>query len=641
MSPGWKIYWRSAGDAGFPPSVAWAGSENLAEAVLSWPAPRRFHEFDTLYTNGYKDEVVLPVRARARRADAPLALRATIEYATCRDICIPVTAHLALALAPGPAAPSPHSGLVARYLARVPKPPEPGGLTVASATVVGAGADRLIEVTARAPERFHDPALFVEGPGAFYFGAPETEVRGETAVFRVPAPAGRDEPALTETALTLTLTDGERAVATALTPVAGGPGRFDVSGFLVVLAIALLGGLVLNLMPCVLPVLSLKLMGIVGLGGAERRAVRRRFLGTAAGILATFLGLAAVLAGVKLAGREVGWGMQFQEPLFLVAMIVILALFAYNLAGLYEIRLPARLAALTARGGRGGLAGDVLAGAFATLLATPCSAPFVGTAIGFALARGPGQIVAIFAALGAGMALPYLAVAAAPGLVRRLPRPGPWMVVVRRGMGVLLAATALWLLTILAAEAGAVAATAVGALLALAGGLLALERIGGRWRAPALAGLVAVVGLAFVAPGELGRAAPEAGAESAPEGLWQPFDAAAIPGLVAAGKIVFVDVTAEWCITCKVNKATVLEREPVASLLAADGVVAMRADWTSPDPAIAAYLESFGRFGIPFDAVYGPTQPKGLALPELLTDRAVLAAVDRAGGARLAVATGD
>jgi suppressor for copper-sensitivity B len=401
----------------------------------------------------------------------------------------------------------------------------------------------------------------------------------------------------------------------------------------VILLLALVGGLILNLMPCVLPVLSIKVMGVIGMAGAERRRVTTRFLATTAGIVVSFLVLGGAAAGFKAAGYAVGWGVQFQEPLFIVALVAIVTLFACNLWGLFEVRLPAAISGVAGDGRLpDSISGHFVSGAFATLLATPCSAPFLGTAVSFALARGPLEIVAVFAALGLGMASPYLAVAAFPGLAARLPRPGPWMVTLRRVLGLLLAATGVWLLSVLAAQSGMTAALAVGALM-VAAGLALWFAARGTGRRGIAGGVIAVlVALAFVAPGQLARPAADTPAAVA-EAMWQPFDRAEIARLVAAGKTVFVDVTADWCVTCKFNKKTVLDRGEVARRLVSEQVVAMRADWTLPNAEIAAYLEDFGRFGIPFNVVYGPALPRGLALPELLTQDAVMIAFNRAGSA--------
>lgn len=636
LAPTWKTYWRSPGEAGFPPRIDWTGSTNLESVDIAWPAPTRFFEIGDLVTHGYKDEVVFPLVARAADPSAPLVLHAVVDYPVCQEICYPFQATFTLELPPGVARPTDHGADIARYLARVPGPPKPGQPQVVSLEVAGAGADQILRMVARAPGGFTDPDVFVEGPPAFYFGPPEFDMRagGTEAVIRMAAPAPRGEAALAGEAITVTLVDGEAFIEQTLTAVPGVAEAPPLADLMMILALAFLGGLILNLMPCVLPVLSLKVIGAISLGGASRAVVIGRFLATAAGIVLSFLVLAAGVAGLKAAGVAVGWGLQFQEPLFLVALIIVITLFACNMWDLFQIPLPSWLGGIGG-GGAGetqGIAGHFASGAFATLLATPCSAPFLGTAIGFALARGTLEIFAVFIALGIGMAAPFLAVAAAPGLATRLPHPGRWMITLKRFLALLLAATALWLLTVLAAQSGARAALAVGGLMAAGVAVMvwAATAPGARRRFASSSVLALVFTLAFLAPSELRGTA---NTELPHDAVWQPFDQAAIDELVVAGKTVFVDVSADWCVTCKFNQATVLDRGAVARQLASEGVIAMRADWTMPDPAIAAYLEEFGRFGIPFNAVYGPALPRGLALPELLTEEVVMAAFGRAGSA--------
>ena len=306
-----------------------------------------------------------------------------------------------------------------------------------------------------------------------------------------------------------------------------------------------------------------------------------------------------------------------------------MALFAGNLWGLVEIPLPRVFALAGERAARArGLAGHFLTGALATLLATPCSAPFLGTAIGFALARGPAEIVAVFSAVAAGLALPYLAVAAFPSLATRLPKPGPWMTTLRRVLGLALAGTAAWLVWVLAGRIGSTGALAVGGLAACAvvglAGRLWLPR---RLR-PAGAAAAATLALAaFLVP-----ANPPVDARPLAEDVWRPFEPERIASFVAQGHTVFVNVTADWCLTCKVNERFVLARDPIRARLSERRVVAMRGDWTAPDDGIARYLAGFGRYGIPFDAVYGPALPRGEALPELLSADAVTGALARAEG---------
>ncbi len=637
LQPGWKVYWRTPGAAGFPPHLDWTGSQNLAGADVAWPAPERFSVLD-LETLGYHGQLVLPLTARLAKAGAALKLALAVDYLTCREICIPYTAHLALELPAGDAAATPYTQLIDRFVARVPGDGRAAGLAIERVAVAGSAARPVLEVTASARQPFERPDLFIEGPSGLAFARPRVVLSdgGHQALLRLAvATVGKSFPDWRAVPLGLTLVDGGRAMEARRVPAAE-PGGGEWRGLLAALGLALAGGLILNLMPCVLPVLSLKLIGIVGHGGAERRAVRVSFLASAAGVLAAFLALAAAAIAVKEAGHAVGWGMQFQEPAFLTGLAVVAMLFAANLWGLYEIRLPGFLADALATGSHGrGILGEFLTGAFATLLATPCSAPFLGTAIGFALARGAIEIAAVFAALGIGMALPYLAVAAVPGLAQRLPRPGLWMIRLKVVLGVALAGTAAWLVSVLVGELGLVAALAVAAAVAaLPLALWARRRWPEHLRHSGVVALAALVIAAFALPSNLASLPPAAPHAAGRD--WRPFARAEIPGLVAEGRLVFVDVTADWCITCKTNKALVLDRAPVAELLHAPAVVRMVADWTRPSDEIAQYLASFGRYGIPCNVIYGPGAPMGIALPELLTADAVRAALAEAGGPRRA-----
>ena len=634
LQPGWKIYWRSPGAAGFPPHVEWDGSQNLAHAEILWPAPERFSVLG-LDTLGYHDRVVFPIHAELTRVGEPVSLKAKVDYLTCREICIPYTAELALDLPAGPAAPTAFTHLIDRFENEVPRGDRAVGLSIERAAIAGSPGKPVLEVMASAREPFQRPDLFVEGPSPLDFAAPTVALTdsGRLATLRVAiGTVAKEFPDWRTTPLRLTLVDGPRSLEMSITPDAA-PAKSGAGLLALMLFLALVGGLTLNLMPCVLPVLSLKLLGVVTHAGAGRSAIRASFLASAAGIVFAFLLLAVATIALKLAGRAVGWGIQFQDPVFLTALAVICVLFAANLWGLFEIRLPGFLAdAMTEQPGKGqqGIVGQFLTGAFTTVLATPCSAPFLGTAVGFALARGSFEIAAIFTALGIGLALPYLLVAAVPGLARRLPAPGRWMVTVKVILGAALAATALWLASVMAGIFGVRAAVAVALCLAGIPLVLWARRL---WpdfaRRSGAVAVAALVIFAFALPGEL--PADKAG-ETGRENLgWSTFARAEIPSLVAQGKIVFVDVTADWCITCKANRTLVLDRPPVAEMLAAPSVVRMLADWTRPSDEIASYLTSFGRYGIPFNVVYGPGAPAGIPLPELLTPDLVAEALDKAG----------
>ncbi len=625
MAPRWHIYWRSPGDAGYPPRLDWAGSSNLARAEIAWPAPERF-SVSGLETMGYSDAVVLPIAARIVDPGKPLDLTLHLDYLTCSEICVPYRTVLRLTLPAG--APPPdavgYAALIGQFAAMVPGDGSKVGLRLEGAAVDdGPRPALLLRVAATPP--LATPDAFVEGAGDLAFGAarPMPDARPGESRLRLPLTGGSAAALakLVGRTLTVTLTDGTRAMTGAVTPVQAPPPAIDWAKLLPMLALALAGGFILNFMPCVLPVLALKIVGTVGYAARGRGAVRAGFLASAAGIVASFLALAAIAIGFRAAGVAVGWGLQFQQPAFLVAMAAILTVFAAGLWGAFEIPLPAALTALGE--GRAHL-GSFFSGVLATLLATPCTAPLVGTALGFALLSPPLAALAIFASMGVGLALPYLAVAAAPAVALWLPKPGAWMVQLKRVLGLALGATALWLLWVLAAESGAAVAAACGVLLAAA--VLALA-----WLPFVAVRRIAAAALIAAAFAASHLAAPPP-SMAAREGFWQPFDESQIAPLVAQGRTVFVDVTADWCLTCKVNASLALAPASVRQRLAAPNVVAMRADWTRPDPAIARYLREFGRYGIPFNVVYGPAAPHGVVLPEILTPDIVLNGIARAGG---------
>ena len=600
LAPGWKTYWRSPGDGGLPPALDWTGSGNLGEASLYWPAPARFTILG-IDSVGYENGLLLPMDVRVPEPGRPVRAALRVDYLTCSDICVPQSADLALTLPAGPAQPSAEAYEIDRWRGPAPDPRRGG-----TGELVGRGDGRPWRRPARSRRRTSSSRR------ASAASAWPMPVAGGLAVPVAYAKGGPES--LLGRELVATVTGGGEAVEQRLRVAPAG--ERTAYGIAIILALALAGGLILNLMPCVLPVLGVKLMHFAGLGGADRGRVRAEFLAVAGGIVFSFWLLAGAAIAASQAGMAVGWGVQFQQPAFLAAMLLLLLLFAANLWGVFEIPAP-RFA--------GGLrGGPFLTGMLATLLATPCSAPFVGTAVGFALTRGPGEIALIFTALGLGLALPYLAVAALPGLAARLPRPGRWTVRLRFALGLALAGTAVWLLTVLAVQLGWTTALAVLVAAALPAALLAAWARLRRRIFGTAAALTAAIGLAAV------LALPAAMEPAAPGGRWQAFDEARIGPLVSEGRTVFVDVTADWCITCKFNKAAVLERGPVAARLGGD-VVPMRADWTRPDAAISAYLARFSRYGIPFNAVYGPGAPAGIALPELLTDGAVLDAMDKAG----------
>ncbi len=658
LAKDWKIYWRSPGDAGYPPQPDWSASENVSDVQIAWPAPVRFSILG-LETLGYKDEVVFPLSVTPEVPGKPLRLAGKIDYLICSDICVPETMQLALELPAGDSTPSSYAHLINKYSVRVPGDGKGHGLSIDSLSLnMDNPAKPVLIVSASSMMglSFDRPDAFFEGPEGMGYGNPTVTLGdgGSTAQLDVPVVlpfgmTGDPNDLLQSASYVVTLVDGERSAekSLALTHTASAaPTQSETSSsaFLTILGLAFLGGLILNLMPCVLPVLSIKLLGVISHGGSEARTVRLSFLASAAGIIVSFLVIAGALATLKSAGATIGWGIQFQQPWFLAGMVLVVIVFACNMWGWFEVHLPSYVtdAGVQISHTRG-MGGHFLTGMLATLLATPCSAPFLGTAVGFALARETVDILMIFVVLGLGLSAPYLLVAVFPKLATRLPKPGAWMVSLRRLLGVALAGTAGWLLWVMSQQVGW-NATLVSALFTL--GIIAVIYLLHR-RQSRLNTAGAVIGIAFgvaavAVPVVAGN--PEwrvsfgidgqtiAASSSSLDALWQPFDRNNIDSMVAEGKVVFIDVTADWCITCQVNKSFVLAGDPVLAQLKSENIIAMQADWTLPSDQISDYLASYARYGIPFNAVYGPGTPEGIVLPELLSSDAVIQALSKASG---------
>ncbi len=419
-------------------------------------------------------------------------------------------------------------------------------------------------------------------------------------------------PVTTSSTATLVVGSGGRDSSDPVFSTAPTPRRKQGGNFLVILLLGVIGGLILNAMPCVLPVLSLKIFGLVKSAGQGRSHVVVGSLTTTLGILLSFwaLALGAVLA--KSAGGAVGWGVQFQEPIFVTVLAIIVLLFCLNLWGVFEIPLPTRLAQFADSGPKEGIPGHLASGLFATLMATPCSAPFLGTAVGFALSQSTFTIFAVFTSIAIGMALPYLALAAAPGAARLLPKPGPWMEKLRVVMGFLLAAAAIWLLYVLAAQMGRERLAFIELTLLALALFVWIRHQAGRSKPARVLALLGIIGSAVLAVMLAGGASEGIATETAERasGLipWTTFDRQEAEGLAAEGRIVFVDVTADWCFTCKVNERVVLDTPEVAAAFERYSVVAMKADWTNRSDAITHFLADHGRYGIPFYLLYRPGQ---------------------------------
>jgi suppressor for copper-sensitivity B len=392
--------------------------------------------------------------------------------------------------------------------------------------------------------------------------------------------------------------------------------------------LALLGGLILNFMPCVLPVLGIKLMILTKTATAGGPFPVREFWMTVGGIFATFLTFALGTIVLKELGETIGWGIHFQNPYFLSCMLVVLSLFAANLMGIFELATPSWAQWFASFNSLKPWK-SFFSGVLSVLLATPCAAPFVGTAVGFALTRDAGDILAVFGALATGFSAPYWVTAFLPSHRLTLPRPGRWLVILQRLLGVMLMATVLWLAFLLTAHKGSWFALVVYGLTGTLFLCFFMVRRGTSWAfVPLFVSLVLLLGAPL-----LRKVLPqETLPDTVTQTLWQPLEPEKIPVHLAKGRLVLVDLTASWCVTCHVNKRLVLNKKDVMDFLAQKKVLLMRGDWTSPDPVIARFLRGFNKAGVPLNVVFGPNAPQGIVLPEILTKLDVIQAVQEAKG---------
>lgn len=614
LESGWKTYWHSPGEGGIAPQILW--HEPIAALQWHWPVPRHF-EVAGLSTQGYQGDVTFPL---SLNYPAGQPLKGTLRLSTCSNVCILTDYPFTLAV--DGQAPANFDFAWAKAMSTLPQP-----LPAETRVELGYQHNQL-QLRAERADGWQSPALFIDALEGAEFGKPALEVQGNTLIARVQVSDGwqGDAPDLRGQSLGLLLTSGEQAWQGkgAIGAPLVLPGQSHSLFWL--LGAALLGGLILNLMPCVLPVLALKLGSVLQHQERAQGAVRRQFLAASAGIIASFWVLAAMSSLLRTTQGAVGWGIQFQSAGFIGFVVLVTLLFCANLLGLFEIRLPSNLNTRLATSGGNGLGGHFLQGIFATLLATPCSAPFLGTAVAFALAAPLGQLWLIFTALGIGMSLPWLLVAALPRLALWLPKPGRWMNHLRILLGLMMLGSSLWLTSLLDNHLGSYATgwLMVAMLLALLTGIIWRYGIRGFTLAIALAALIG-------SPLLLSGAFSAQGSASVDKVVWLPLSERAITDALAQNKRVFIDVTADWCVTCKANKYNVLLRDEVQQALSAPDVVALRGDWSKPNDTIAAFLRKRGAAAVPFNQIYGPELPQGVTLSPLLDKDDLLTTLHKAG----------
>lgn len=658
LDPEWHSYWTNPGDAGQGTKIKWNKTGGATISGVIYPTPHYIPQ-PPLASYGYENEVMLLLDAVAPKEWKPgteVTLSGEANFLVCRDVCLPAREAVSVTLNVGGEAEENTNWAMAFARARraLPRPvEETPGLGIRAALADGG---YLVALKSDSPADLAKIPLnklrfFAEDPGVIqHAGEQPRAISGNEAVLFVPvsefskAPAERLRGllALPENARwksgtaihTLAFDVPVEAKGSIVMPAGRAAEGGGVSlSLLLILLSAFTGGVILNLMPCVFPVLSLKIMGFVQQAMEDRAKIRRHGFVFAAGVLASFWTLAGLLMVLRAGGAQLGWGFQLQSPAFVAAMALLIFGLGLSMAGVFEIGTSlTRLGA--AGGGAGGYGSSFFSGVLATAVATPCTAPFMGGALGYAVSQPAWESMLVFTVLGAGMAAPYLLLSLNPGLLKRLPRPGAWMETLKQILSFPLFATVIWLVWVFGLQTGIHGATGLlAAMLALgvAGWIL------GRWNAHgistaaralsrSIAALAVVTALALAWNASL-SSAPAPGSTAGNTAAWQPWSPETLATLRAEGKPVFVDFTAAWCLTCQVNKRVVLHRDSVERAFRDKGVTLLVADWTNNDPAIARELEAMNRSGVPVYALYKNGTESPELLPEILTESIVMEAL--------------
>ncbi len=682
MEPGWHTYWKNAGDAGIPPEITWTLPAGIRAGDILWPVPHKYIEPGEVLAYGYEKEnmLIVPMNVDASFAAAQVTMKADVSWLECELVCIPGSGSSTLVLPVSPGVPAvDYVELFERYLEAVPKPYKGNDEIILSTDIDGRGLTLTLKAVAGKEIVFSkesSPDFYPEAYPEMEVGRTEVKGDGDEVILRVPLrllERGKT-PGSVRGVLVYAFASGQRRSAEVTVPLTPDMlsklrivGEKDEGNLLdrefliddagdgggplyLYLLFALAGGLLLNVMPCVLPVIGLKVFGLVRMGGEDHSKVRRLGFLFALGILASFLTLAIIVIILKSAGEQVGWGFQFQEPLFVIVMCAVVMAFGLSLFGVFEIQLPASvttgvgdLVTKTGSGGNSGL-GSFGEGVFATILATPCTAPILGTALGFAFSQPAGIILLMFAAVALGMALPYLILTLKPEWMKILPKPGEWMVTAKQFMGFLMMATLLWLLYVLGKQLGMEAVIWTGAFLLtvglacwIVGRFATLTASRPRFAAAWFAAAIVVLGGWFLFQQPILEARDllaDGSANTDSDGIqWEKFSIPVLEGHLAEGRAVFIDFTAEWCLTCKVNEKTILADDEVVEKFRTSDLVSLKADWTSRDPDITRLLAKFGRSGVPLYVVFPAGKPdQPIILPEVITSGIVIEALERSGG---------
>lgn len=644
MEPEWHSYWINPGDAGMPTEVQWRLPEGFEAEEIRWPFPERIDQ-PPLASYGYSHEVLLPITITppADLTNETVTLEGKAVWLICADICLPAEQEVSLTVSISEAAPETDPDWAEAFAETRNAFPAVLNEWTSQATATESGYRLHLTASGAETTDLTDAFFFVDEKAVLQHAVPQEFVADGNgyAVDLVASNFATENSSRLTGALVLpeggTWDGTHRALAVDAEIDSAPPAAQQTStaslSLLVALLFAFIGGLILNLMPCVFPILSIKILGFAQGRDHSRSTLRNHGLMFGLGVVVSFWLLAGTLLVLRAGGEQIGWGFQLQSPWLIGGLALLMFALGLMLVGVFEIGFS-----LASAGGRldkrEGLGGAFWSGVLATIVATPCTAPFMGTALGYALGQPAISALAVFTLLGVGMATPYVLLSLFPRWIHRLPKPGQWMESLKQALGFPLFATAAWLVWVFGLQTGINGA----ANLLLAMTLLGLGAwVLGRWGLPtrspkqrmiARVAVVVTLVLAFLATGRGVRQTAAAVATEAANSEWRVFDPTEVDRLVSAGQPVFVDFTAAWCLSCQANKAVTLNASSVQEAFRDKGVVRFRADWTQRDPVITAALESFGRSGVPLYVLYPPGGDPVL-LPAILSAGIVNDALER------------
>ena len=627
LAPHWHTYWKNPGDAGSPPNIDFNLPEGVTVSEIDWPGPDRFI-IGPVASYGYENEIVFPMTLSVPQNAQPgsqLVVNASADWVVCENECVPEEGKFRLTL-PVEASARPATAVI-RASFKAADARQPQAHPWKATLIAGKSTLQLLVTGAGISAQSVQSALYFPESWGIVDHVAEQPLKVENGTLTLTLQKGQVfAPGPSAGLLSITDGGGQKRWFALERPSPAATGGITPSSLPLwqMALFAFLGGLILNLMPCVFPVLAIKATAIAGMSGGDRREVRLSGVFYTLGVLAAFMTLAMALLAVRATGNAVGWGFQFQSPLFVTAMCWLMLAIGLNLSGVFEVG-SSLAGAGQELAERKGHSGSFFTGLLAVVVATPCTAPFMGAAIGSALVAPAFVSLIVFAMMGVGLALPFLLLGIFPAVAHRLPRPGMWMVRLRQAMAFPMYATAAWLLWVLAQQAGE-----AGLRMALAGAILVglvswliglgQQNVKKVWwpRGFALIGSAGLIGLMVT----LHYTEPPVVSSREQATNAEPYSAERLAKLLAEGKPVFVNMTAAWCITCLVNERTTLSTAAVQKSMQDHNVVYMKGDWTNRDPAITAFLQSYQRDGLPFYVFY-PAGEAPVVLPPVLTQAIV------------------